>query len=56
MPKKNILTKELGKPVSKVKNVFGSKYDSYVTHLEAELEESVKLVGVNPEFIRKGKK
>ena len=55
MPKKNILTKELGKPVSKVKNVFGSKYDSYATHLEAELEESVKLVGVNPEFIRQGK-
>ena len=54
MPKKSVLTKELGKPVSKVKNVFDTKFDSYATHLEAELEESVKLVGVNPEFIRQG--
>ncbi len=55
MPKKDILKKSLGLPVSKVPNIFGTKHDSYAAYLESELEDSVESVGINPEFIRQGK-
>ena len=54
MPKKNILKKNLGKPVINVPNVFGTKHKSYAQYLEAELEDTVKLVGISPEFINQG--
>ena len=54
MPKKNILKKNLGKPVIQVPNVFGTKHNSYARHLESELESTVKVVGINPEFINQG--
>ncbi|RZD30775.1 MAG: lysine--tRNA ligase [uncultured DHVE6 group euryarchaeote] len=54
MPKKNILKKNLGKPVIQVPNVFGTKHKSYAQYLESELEDTVKLVGIYPEFINQG--
>ncbi len=54
MPKKSILRKHLERPVIEVPNVFGTKYKSYAHHLEAELENSVKLAGIHPEFINQG--
>ena len=54
MPKKNILKKYLGQATINVPNVFGTRYNSYAKHIEAELESSVKLVGVSPEFINQG--
>ena len=54
MPKKNILKKNLGKPVIQVPNVFGTKHKSYAQYLESELENTVKVVGINPEFINQG--
>ena len=51
MPKQSILKKYIGFPVSQVPNVFGTKHKSYADYLESELEKSVKLVGVKPEFI-----
>ena len=54
MPKKNILKRNLGKPVINVPNVFGTKHKSYAHYLEFKLEESVKLVGIYPEFINQG--
>ncbi len=56
MPKQNILKKNLGIPVIQVPNVFETKHKSYAEYLEAELEDSVKLVGIYPEFINQGKK
>ena len=54
MPKKNILKKNLGKPVIQVPNVFGTKHKSYAQYLESELENTVKIVGIYPEFINQG--
>jgi lysyl-tRNA synthetase class 1 len=54
MPKKNILKRNLGKPVINVPNIFGTKHKSYAHYLEFKLEESVKLVGIHPEFINQG--
>jgi len=54
MPKQNILKKYIGFPVSQVPNVFGTKHKSYAMYLESKLEESVKLVGIYPEFINQG--
>tara|TARA_Y100000034_G_scaffold131838_1_gene193468 strand:+ start:495 stop:2039 length:1545 start_codon:yes stop_codon:yes gene_type:complete len=56
MPKQNVLKKHIGFPVCSVPNVFGTKHKSYADYLESELEESVKLVGVAPEFIQQQNK
>ncbi|MBT5274427.1 lysine--tRNA ligase [Candidatus Woesearchaeota archaeon] len=56
MPKQSILKKYIGFPVSQVPNVFGTKHKSYADYLESELEKSVKLVGVKPEFIQQQNK
>jgi len=55
MPKQNVLKKNLGLPVINVPNVFGTKHKSYAEYFESELEESVPLVGISPEFINQGK-
>lgn len=56
MPKKDILKRSLGLPVSSVPNVFGTRHKSYAAYIEDELEQSVEQVGIDVEFVRQNEK
>ncbi len=54
MPKQDLLKKYMGNPIVDTPDVYGC-HKSYAEHLEKELEESLPLVGIKPEFIYQSK-
>lgn len=54
MPKQEELTKELRKPIVDVFDPYG-KTESYARHNQIPVEEDVKKVGIDPEFIYQSK-
>ena len=54
MPKQEELKKELRKPIVDVFDPYG-KDESYARHNQISVEEDVKKVGINPEFIYQSK-
>ena len=55
MPKQEMLTGYLGKPIVHTPDPFDEE-DSYARHHEKEMEESIKRVGIEPEFLYQAKK
>lgn len=54
MPHQEMLNSNLRKPIVDVPDPFG-KEESYARHNEVEVEKSLPLVGINPEFIYQAK-
>lgn len=55
MPKQEILNTFLRKPIVDTPDTFGC-HKSYAEHNEKEVEESIPLVGIKPEFLYQSKK
>jgi len=55
MPKQDVLETFLRKPIVDTPDTFGC-HKSYAEHNEREIEESIPLVGIKPEFLYQSKK
>ena len=55
MPKQEMLTENLRKPIVDIEDPFGEE-ESYARHHEVKVEEDIKEVGIEPEFIYQAKK
>lgn len=50
-PKKELLEKYLRFPITKVPDTYDGKHESYAEHNQKEVEETIPMVGINPEFL-----
>src|SRR3989338_501174 len=55
-PNKELLDKYLRYPITEVPDTYDSKHKSYAEHNEKEVEDTVPLVDIHPEFIYQAKK
>jgi lysyl-tRNA synthetase class 1 len=55
-PKKELLEKYLRYPITEVPDTYDSRHKSYAEHNEKEVEDTIPLVNINPEFIYQAKK
>ena len=55
-PKKEILEKYLRYPITDVPDTYDNKHSSYAEHNEKEVEETIPIVNIRPEFIYQAKK
>src|SRR3989338_2562092 len=55
-PKKELLEKYLRFPITEVPDTYDNKHKSYAEHNEKEVEETIPLVNICPEFIYQAKK
>jgi len=56
MPEQEMLKKHLRKSIIDVPDPFKDNHESYAHHHEVEIEESVKKVGIKPEYLYQAKK
>src|SRR3989338_2371354 len=55
-PKKEILENYLRCPITDVPDTYDDKHKSYAEHNEKEVEETIPVVNIHPEFIYQAKK
>ena len=55
-PKKDVLEKYLRYPITEVPDTYDNKHQSYAEHNEKEVEDTIPLVNICPEFIYQAKK